>query len=286
MQLKRIVGCIAVKDGRAVQSLGFHRWLPLGRPQIAARYLDRWGIDEIVVLDIDATARGNGPDRDMVSRVAAGCRVPLTVGGGIRSVDDMRAVLRHGADKVAVNSAALLTPQMVAEGAAEFGRQCIVASIDTDSDGTVFSRHPDAPKGLDAAAHAAACAERGAGEILLNSVPRDGARGGYDLRLIGRVCGAISVPLIAVGGAGHPDHVRAVLADTPAAAAGVGNMLNHGEHSVAVLKAWLRRAGVPVRIDTAFTYAEFDHDEAGRIARLPDAVLAERFYQEIEQDVI
>jgi cyclase len=284
MLLKRLIGCILVRNGLAVQSVGFARYRPLGRPEIAAAYLDRWGIDEIALLDI--AAHGRGPDLALVGRIAAHCRVPLTVGGGIDSLDTMRAALRHGADKVALNTAALLTPGLIAEGAAAFGRQCIVASIDAAPDGTVFNRHPDSPTSLGVLDHAARCAERGAGEIMVNAVDRDGAGQGYDLGLMRAVCAAVPVPVIAVGGAGHPDHVAMLLSETPAAAAGVANLFSHTEHSVTVLKAKLRADGVPVRIDSFFTYDGFGHGPDGRLARLPDAVLAERFYEVVERDAI
>ncbi len=284
MLLKRLVGLVLVRGGWAVQSVGFQHYRPLGRPEVAAAYLDRWGIDEIALLHLDAT--GRGPDLNLVSRIATSCRVPLTVGGGLDDMDAIRAVLRHGADKVALNTAALLDGDLIARAAGDFGRQCVVASIDAAADGTVFSRHSEAPDGLPAADHARRCADLGAGEILINSVACDGAGAGYDRDLVRAICAAVPVPVIAAGGAGHPDHVAALLGETPAAAAAVGNMLNHSEHSVTVMKAKLRADGVPVRMDSFYTYDGFGFGPDGRAARLPDAVLAERFYQVVERDEI
>jgi imidazole glycerol-phosphate synthase subunit HisF len=283
----RVIGLVLIRRGIAVQSIGFQRYLPLGRPEIAIEYLDRWGIDEIAVLDLDATERGISLAAEQVRRYARLCQVPLSVGGGIRSVDDVTRIIQAGADKVVVNSALLTSPGVITAAAERFGAQCLIASIDARRDGpafTAFSHGGRRPAGP-AAALARRAQELGAGEVLINSIDRDGTRTGYDLDLVRHIVGAVGLPVIACGGAGHPDHVREVIAAGPAAVA-LGNMLHYTEHSVIALKRSLEQARQPVRLDSYANYRNATLDAQGRIARLPDPTLDDLRFHYIPEEKI
>lgn len=277
----RIIGVVLVRHGLTVQSLGFRRYLPVGRPEIAIEYLDRWGIDEIVVLDLDATARGSAPDAKTVQGYARLCQVPLSIGGGIRSVGDVKRIIQAGADKIVVNSALLTEPGVITAAAERFGAQCVIASIDARRSAGGFEALTHGAKeatGLPPATLARRAQELGAGEILINSIDQDGARTGYDLDLIRTVTAAVDLPVIACGGAGHPDHVRDAMAAGPAAVA-LANMLHYTEHSVIALKRALELAGQPVRLDSHAHYRNTRPDAAGRVAKQADEALdALRFH--------
>ena len=218
--------------------------------ELAERY-ERDGADEIVFLDIGATHEERGTMFDLARRTAERLFIPLTIGGGIRTVDDMANALRAGADKVGVNSAAVQRPEIMTEGARRFGAQCIVASIDARRDGDswrVFTSGARVRTELDAVEWARECVARGAGEILLTSIDKDGARTGYDLELTLAVSRAVSVPVIASGGAGIAAHVRDVIVDGGAEAALVAGIVHDGVETVAGLKRTMRQAGIPVRM--------------------------------------
>ena len=218
--------------------------------ELAERY-ERDGADEIVFLDIGATHEERGTMLDLARRTAERLFIPLTIGGGIRTVDDMANALRAGADKVGVNSAAVQRPEIMTEGARRFGAQCIVASIDARRDGDswrVFTSGARVRTELDAVEWARECVARGAGEILLTSIDKDGARTGYDLELTLAVSRAVSVPVIASGGAGIAAHVRDVIVDGGAEAALVAGIVHDGVETVAGLKRAMRQAGIPVRM--------------------------------------
>lgn len=283
----RIIGLVLVRRGIAVQSLGFRRYLPLGRPEVAIEYLDRWGIDEIAVLDLDAAERGASPTAEQVRAYARLCQVPLSIGGGIRSVDDVKRIIQAGADKVVVNSALVTHPDLIPSAAEQFGAQCLVASIDARHEETgfvAFSHGGRRPAG-DVATLARRAQDLGVGEILINSIDRDGARIGYDLDLIRTVVAAVGVPVIAAGGAGHPSHLRDAITAGPAAVA-LGNLLHYTEHSVIVLKRALELAHQPVRLDSYANYRNTTTDERGRVARLPDATLEELRFHFIPEEKI
>jgi cyclase len=284
----RVVGVVLVRSGLTVQSINFRRFLPVGRPEIAVEYLNRWGVDEIVLLDIDATTAGRGPDVAAVERYAQLIQVPLSVGGGIRSVQDIEHLVRAGADKVVVNHAAIQHPALLTDGAHIFGRQCIIASIDVRRVGgrwEVFGSGGSVATGLAVEDHAARCRERGAGEIFLNSIDCDGAQQGFDVELAQRVVRAVDVPVVLCGGAGRPEHF-ATAAATGVSGLAAGNMLHYTEHSVIAIKRHLVDAGVPVRLDSYTDYAGFRLDDAGRIARQPDAYLDGIRFDYIPEEII
>jgi imidazole glycerol-phosphate synthase subunit HisF len=274
MTRTRLVACLLVRCGLVVQSIGFRRYRPVGRPAVAMEFLAKWDVDEIVLLDISATAENRGPDLDMLSRVSDRCFVPLTFGGGIRSVDDIRAVIRAGADKICTNAKALADPDFIARAADLFGSQCIVVSIDARSDDhggyQVFADGGRRPTGLTPTALAATVERQGAGEIFLNSIDRDGSGQGYDVDLIRQVSQAVGIPVIACGGVGRHDDFPAAVLGGGASAAAAANIFHFIEHSAIVAKAHMLRAGVNVRLDTAATYADFSFDERGRLIRRLD----------------
>ena len=250
MLTRRLVVCLDVKGGRVVKGTQFVNLRDVGDPvELASRY-EREGADEIVFLDISASAEERGTLLDVAQRTAERLFVPLTIGGGIRSVDDVARVLRAGADKVSVNSAAVSRPEVLTESAARFGAQCVVASIDAKRDAEgwrVYVKGGRERTGLEAVAWAVECVRRGAGEILLTSIDRDGARTGYDLELTRAVADAVSVPVVASGGAGTAAHVCDVLEQGHADAALLAGILHDGVTTVGAVKAAMSSARLPVR---------------------------------------
>jgi imidazole glycerol-phosphate synthase subunit HisF len=290
MPMKRVIAVLVVRHGWVVQSIGFERYLPVGRPEIAARFLSEWGADEIVLADITATAEGRTVDPDMVERTAERCYVPLTVGGGLRTIDDMRSVLRSGADKVLVNTLLIDDIGVIGAAAEVFGNQCLVASIDTRAveDGwRVFGDSGHRDTGLDPADLAERAMLVGAGEVLLNAIDRDGSRRGYDVALANHVGSRISIPLILAGGAGHPGHLVQALSCEYVAAAAAANFFHFTEHTIAVVKAWLHGNGIPARRDSFADYAHIAiADDDGRIVKRPEDELEREVFEFIPDEVI
>ena len=207
MLKKRLVACLIIRDGLIVQSIGFHRYLPIGHPKFSVEYVSRWDVDEIVLLDISATSENNIPDIELLKLLSRNSFVPLSVGGGIKSVEDVRTVLRSGADKVVINTHAINNPQLISEIADVFGSQCVIVSIDCKKEESgnyqVYSASGKLPSGLAPEDWAKTAEELGAGEILLNSIDRDGLKQGYDIELIQSVCNSVSIPVVAAGGVGR-----------------------------------------------------------------------------------
>ena len=247
MVTRRVIVCLDVQGGRVVKGVEFEGLRDVGDPVELAQRYEEDGADEIVFLDIAATVESRGTALDTVRRTAERVFVPLTVGGGVASREDMGRLLRAGADKVAVNSAAVARPELIFECAATFGSQCVVASIDV-RDGEVVTRGGRTPTGLDAIEWARRCAELGAGEILLTSIERDGTREGYDIALTQSVSDAVSVPVIASGGAGSVHDVVCVLDSGAADGALLAGMLHDGLTSVKEIKWAMAQAGVPTRV--------------------------------------
>jgi len=246
----RIIVCLDVDHGRVVKGVQFRGLRDVGDPVELARRYEEEGADEIVFLDVSASAEGRGTLLDTVQRTAEVLFIPLTVGGGVRSVSDMAELLRAGADKVSMNSAAVRDPSLITRGADQFGSQCIVASVDAAREGTswrVFTHGGRTPTELDGVAWAVRCAELGAGEILLTSMDQDGARSGYDLSLTRQVAEAVSVPVIASGGAGGANHLREAFTGGKASAALLAGILHDGLTTVRALKEELQAWGVEVR---------------------------------------
>jgi len=250
MLAKRIIPCLDMDNGRVVKGVAFENIRDAGDPiALAGRYY-REGADELVFLDIGASCNSRDILIDVVERVSDEVFIPLTVGGGLRTVADMRRVLLAGADKVSVCTAALLDPKLVARGAAAFGAQCIVVSVDARRDGDRWiawshgGRQATGWEALDWMSH---CEELGAGEILLNSIDRDGTQSGYDLELLRRAAGRLSIPLIASGGGGTLPHTEAALNQGQADAVLLASVLHDGKYAIPEIKEYLRTKGVIVR---------------------------------------
>ena len=278
-----------MKSGTAVQSIGFRRFLPIGAPEVVIHYLDRWGIDEIIVLHIDATGLRSSPSAREVGSYARKCRVPLSVGGGVRSVSDVKRIITAGADKIVLNSALAEAPDLVTQAAELFGSQCVVVSVDgrRQPDGThVAYTHAGT---LTADVSPAQLASRGealgAGEILIRSIDHDGTRQGYDLDLLRATLDAVRIPVICSGGAGHPRHLQAAI-ESGASAVAVGNLFNFTEHSVILTKRFLESEGLAVRLDSYATYRENPLGQDGRVGKLPDDVLEALRFHYIPEEVL
>ena len=289
MLKRRLLATLVVKDGIVVQSVGFKRYLPIGKPSIAVEFLNQWGIDEIVLLDISATIAGQEPDFGMVREISAFCFVPLTVGGGITRLDQVKELIRCGADKVCFNQAAIHQPELLSRTAQVFGNQCVVAAIDAvcapeghrvyDYRRRLRLEH-ETPGSL-----ALRLQEQGVGEIFINSVDRDGSYQGFDVPLIQEVCGAVSVPVICCGGAGRPDHFVEVFEKTGVSGAAAANFFHFSEHSVTITKAKVRRT-IEVRHDTHADYLESCFDSAGRLLKKDDRVLEDMRFVRLEREKI
>ncbi len=255
MLTKRIIPCLDVKDGRVVKGRSFRGLRDAGDPVERASFYYKEGADELTFLDITATPEGRDTLVDVVERISEQVFMPLTVGGGMRKIADMRRMLRAGADKVAINTAAVLTPDLINSGAARFGSQCIVVAIDAkriaggdEQKWEVYTHSGRQPSGLDAVAWAKEVVERGAGEILLTSIDADGHRSGYDNELNRAVAEAVTVPVIASGGAGTPEDLYQALVLGRADAVLAASIFHYGEYSIAETKEYLAKKGIAVRI--------------------------------------
>ncbi|CAM5468968.1 imidazole glycerol phosphate synthase subunit HisF [Sphingobium scionense] len=247
----RVIPCLDVANGRVVKGVNFVDLKDAGDPVEQAKLYDAAGADELCFLDITATHEARGTILDVVRRTAEVCFMPVTVGGGVRSAEDARALLLAGADKVAVNSAAVARPELVADIADRFGAQCIVGSVDARKVGEdrweIFTHGGRKPTGIDALEHALRLAELGAGELLVTSMDGDGTKRGYDLALTRTIADAVSIPVIASGGVGTLDHLVEGVVEGHASAVLAASIFHFGQHSIAEAHQALARAGIPVR---------------------------------------
>jgi imidazole glycerol-phosphate synthase subunit HisF len=247
----RIIPCLDVKDGRVVKGVNFVDLVDAGDPVAQARFYDREGADELCFLDITASAEDRDTLYDVVRRTAEQCFMPLTVGGGVRAIEDIRRLLLAGADKVSINTAAVARPELMREAAQKFGSQCIVAAIDAKRAGErweVFTHGGRRPTGIDAIAWACRLADHGAGEILLTSMDRDGTKAGFDIALTRAVADAVRVPVIASGGVGTLDHLVEGIRDGHATAVLAASIFHFGTYRIGEAKARLAVCGIPVRL--------------------------------------
>ncbi|MEQ8284623.1 HisA/HisF-related TIM barrel protein [Thalassospira sp.] len=287
MLKNRLIAVILVKDGLAVQSIGFNRYLPVGNPVITAEYFYRWGADEILLVDISARHHGNGPDFNLIQRIAGQIFVPLGYAGGIRNADDAIRAVHDGADKVAINQHALDRPQLIAETAVVLGQQAVIGAMDivTDRTGSYTIRDKDgsiAP--FSPEEHIEQLQEFGAGELLINSVDRDGRRNGYDLSLLKILAKRANVPVIAMGGAGQPLDIANVLAIGGVSAAAIGNMLHYTEHSLFLIRSMLLESDAQLRQDLPISYNRSCLSERGRLRKYTeDSLKQARFIHPAEE---
>ncbi|GIC29708.1 imidazole glycerol phosphate synthase subunit HisF [Streptococcus suis] len=252
MLAKRIIPCLDVKDGRVVKGVNFVNLTDVGDPVDAAKAYYKAGCDELVFLDITATHEERDTTVDMVRRVAEQVFIPFTVGGGIRSVEDMNKMLKAGADKVSVNSSAVANPQLIADCAEKFGNQCVVVAIDAkkveDGSWHVFVAGGRKDTGIDLLDWAKKVVSLGAGEILLTSMDKDGTKSGFDIEMLNAVANVVTVPIIASGGAGNSQHIIEVFEQTPATGALAASIFHYGEVSIADTKQAMRQSGIEVRV--------------------------------------
>lgn len=253
MYTKRIIPCLDVNGGRVVKGVNFVNLIDAGDPVAIAEAYDKAGADELVFLDITASSDARETVVDMVRKVAEKVFIPFTVGGGIRTVDDFKAILREGADKVSVNSAAINRPELISEAAEKFGSQCVVVAIDAKRrpDGSGWNIYKNGGRidmGIDAVEWAIKADRLGAGEILLTSMDCDGTKAGYDIELTRTISENVSVPVIASGGAGTPEHFKEALTDGKADAALAASLFHFKELEIKELKTYLRQEGISVRL--------------------------------------
>jgi len=250
MLTKRIIPCLDVKAGRVVKGVKFQNLADVGDPPELAQRYELEGADEIVLLDITATIEARKTMHEIARRTAERLFIPLTIGGGIRVYDDVKATLRAGADKISLNTAAVQTPQVITEASRDFGAQCVVIAIDTKREGgkhRVYTHAGSKPTGLDTVEWARKVAELGAGEILLTSIDADGTTNGYDLEVTAAVAEAVPIPVIASGGCGSAEHIFDVLTKGKADAALAASIFHYGTTTVRAVKSYLREKGLLIR---------------------------------------
>jgi cyclase len=285
---KRLIGCLNIKNDWVVQSIGFEKFLPIGKPSISVEFLNRWGIDEIIVLDLDAQKNGTGPNFKIVEEIAYKSFVPLTIGGGIRSLDDIKKLIRCGADKISINTLALKNPLLIKQASMIVGDQCIVVSMDIKKNRygkyRVYSYLEKIILDLDPIDYAKKLETLGIGEILVNSVDNDGKKNGFDLEIIRNISQTVNIPIIACGGAGHPKHFVDCYTKASVDVVAAGNYFHFTEHSPITTKQYLKQNNIDVRLDTQAKYEGFTFDTMGRVRKRSDDYLNKiRFIYEAEE---
>ena len=253
MHTKRIIPCLDVKDGRVVKGINFVNLRDAGDPAEVSAAYDKAGADEVVFLDITASADSRATQLEWVREVASKVFIPFTVGGGIRTVDDFKAILREGADKISINSAAIMNPKLISDAAEKFGSQCVVVAIDAkrraDGEGwTIYKNGGRVDMGIDAVEWARTAEKMGAGEILLTSMDCDGTKAGYDIELTKAISQSVGIPVIASGGAGTLEHFYEALTEGGAEAALAASLFHYKELEIREVKEYLRNKGVSVRL--------------------------------------
>lgn len=263
----RLVPCIITKNDLVVQSFGFNRYLPIGNIKTAIEFFVNWDVDEIIIVDIDATREKRPPNVDLIEWAAKECFVPLTTGGGIKNLDDIRKLLKAGADKICLNSVAIENIDFVADASGMFGNQCVVVSVDVvkkNQEYCVYDYLTRQVVDINLQNYLCDLQNAGAGEILLNSVDRDGARSGYDIELLKTVSNTVEIPVIALGGVGRFEHLAAAITEGGCQAAAAANIFQHMEHSTIAAKAQMRSSGINVRLSSEVKYEDFSLDILGR----------------------
>lgn len=268
MLKNRLIPTIILNGHRIVQSFKFQRYLPIGNVETAIEFFNNWDVDEIVLLDIMATREWRKPGIEVIKEAARECFVPLTFGGGVKTIDDIRDIIRAGADKVIIGSEAFQNPEFIEKGSERFGNQCITVSIDykknSNSEEEVFIVNGRQPTGLHPLKWAKRVESLGAGEILLYSIDRDGSRQGYDLEVLQQVSKSVNIPVIACGGVGRMEDLVEGILKGHAQAVGAGNIFHHTEHSTIQAKAYMKRKRLNVRLSSVVNYENFNFDQFDR----------------------
>ncbi len=267
MVKKRLVASLIIKDGLIVQSFEFKSYLPIGRPRFSIEHISRWDIDEIILLDISASRNNTLFDVKLVEMISKYCNVPLTVGGGIKNVEDATKLIRAGADKICINTIAINNKKIITELADNFGSQAVIVSIDAkehNGNYRVFSNLESKVIDLSPKFWAKKCEALGAGEIFLNSIDRDGSRKGYDSKLIKQITKNVKIPVIVCGGVGKFSHFTEGFKNNVSAVA-ASNIFHHIEHSTILAKASLLRDNIDIRLDSIAKYSSCDFDDNGRL---------------------
>jgi cyclase len=288
MLKKRIAATIIINNGIVVQSIGFRKFLPIGKPDIALEYLNSWGIDEIILLDMTATFSNKPPDFDMIRKASSKCFVPLTVGGGISKISDIQELMHCGADKISVNQATLVNPLLISEAANLFGSQCIVASIDvlqTSQGYRVYDYLNKKVVEFKPADFAKRLENLGAGEILINSVDKDGSYSGFDYDLVQEICENVKIPVIAAGGAKNALCFVDVFSKTKASAASAANFFHFTEHSVVTTKSIVSKS-INIRNENKAQYSETCFDNNFRLQKKSDHDLEQMLFIKMEKEII
>ena len=290
MLKKRLIACLLIKNDLIVQSIGFKKYLPIGNPKFPLEFLNKWDVDEIILLDIDAYKEKRKLDLKILEILSKSCFVPLTVGGGISTVEDVRKFIRNGADKVSINSSAISNPKLITEIANVFGSQCIVVSIDCklDEDGIyrVYKNSGKISTNLVASEWAKEIENLGAGEIFLNSIDRDGSKLGYDIDLIKEISDTVSIPVIACGGVGDFSHFASGIVDGNASAVAAGNIFHYIEHSTIIAKMNLLQSNIDVRMDSEATYEGRRFDNNGRLMMISKEDLLKVQFKRGKEDLL
>jgi cyclase len=288
MLKKRVIATLVVKDNIVVQSFNFNKYLPVGKPEIAVEFLNQWGVDEIVYLDISATKNNLEPNFQLIKKVAKKCFVPLIIGGGIKTIDHVKELMQSGADKISLNSTIIHNQNFAEEASTIFGNQCIVASIDAIKVGNkyeIFDYLNNRSTNLEVGDFVTKLEVNGIGEIIINSVDRDGSYKGFDLDLINNVCNNTNVPVICSGGAKTPRHFLEVFQNTNVSGASAANYFHFYEHSVTIAKSFINTA-VPLRMESKINYRENRFFDDFRLLKKNDLELEKMLFTKIEKEII
>lgn len=289
MVKKRLIATLIVKNGIVVQSINFQKYLPVGKVDVAVEFLNSWGVDEIIIIDIDVTAQNLPLKLDMFKSASKKSFVPLCLGGGIKTIQHIRDLVHHGADKVCINSEAIANPDFIAEAAHVFGSQCIVVCLDIKKDAKNDYRlcFNNEITSLDPIEHALKMQLLGAGEVLINNIDRDGMKNGYDIELIQKISGSLSIPVIALGGVGRPGHFEEAIEKCDVSALAAANFFHFFEHSVTITKSYLhKKHASQLRLDSYFDYKGFKYDESQRLLKRSDEDLSAMLFEFHDKEVI
>ena len=284
MLKKRIIGSIPLKNNWVVQSINFNQYLPIGKLKYSVEFLDRWGIDELLVSDISASKTQTSFNYQLLRESTENINVPITAGGGIKNVGDMINVLKSGADKICINNSILSDDNIITNGSKTLGRQCIMVSIDVlnlDNQYKVFDHVHNRVTDISVIELAQKVVDQGAGELLIRSIRRDGMKNGYNIELLSKISEKVSVPIIAVGGYGIPKHIIDCFNDTNISACAIGNELNYTEHSVTMIKSYLRNMTNQIRHETEFKYLKNIINSKGRASKYQDDYLENLIFKKI-----